>query len=381
MWKDRLERKIRIGDRLVGPGERIFLTGEIGPAHGGSMKKARELVRCAAEGGCDGADIFMADPHKFFYKTLDSGRLDPFKAWEDLYLTDEQWRELIDYGKSLGLIVYPTPLDPISVERCRKLKVEMVNINSDDVNNYLLLEQIASLGVPVTMHDIDQSLAEVEGAIQTLMENGCKDIIVLHSTMETDEGDFAYDTANLNVMNTYRQAFGDLGVLAGVVEHTTSDYLIYAVAAMQPALISKHIKYDDEVEADAGIAVKIDDLKLMNSRIRRIERALGNGHNQRVVDEDGTPRQRSRNKVLVANRDIKAGTIITRDDIIAKRPGDRNGLHPWFAKVLIGAKALHDIKEDTLIHMADFSDIQDPGYKFPEVNGYRLASGHKSMGA
>ena len=104
MWKDRLERKIRIGDRLVGPGERIFLTGEIGPAHGGSMKKARELVRCAAEGGCDGADIFMADPHKFFYKTLDSGRLDPFKAWEDLYLTDDQWRELIDYGKSLGEI-------------------------------------------------------------------------------------------------------------------------------------------------------------------------------------------------------------------------------------------------------------------------------------
>ena len=374
-----MNRVIKIGNRLVGDGQRIFLTGEIGVAHGGSMENAKILIKAAADAGCDGVDIFMTTVEEFYWRNP-KGTRDLFDEWHHQSFTLPQWRELIDYGKSMDLIVYPTPLDPLSVEWCRELKVEMLNINSDDHNNILLLEQIASLGVPVTMHDIDQNLSEAEGAVRTLLENGCKDIIILHSTMETDDADEeSYSMANLNMMKTYRQAFGSMGVLAGCVEHTTSDYLIYAVAALQPALISKHIKVDDTVVFDSTVAVKYDDLKTMVQRVRRVEKALGNGHNQRVVEEENGVQVRSRNKVLVAARDIPAGKVVEKADLIAKRPGDFGGLHPWMVRQLIGATAAHELPRNTLLHLRDFTEIPDPTYKFPELDGVVLEDPDKAV--
>ena len=372
-------KKIKVGNRVIGKGEPIFLTGEIGVAHGGNMEDAKLLIRNAAEAGCDGVDIFMTKVEEFYWCNP-PGHRDFFAEWHKQSFTFEEWKELIEYGKSMDLIVYPTPLDPASIKMCADLKVAMININSDDHNNVLLLEEAAKLGIPITMHNIDQSLSETEAAVRVMLDNGAKDIILLHSTMETDDSEFAYATANLNVMRTYEQAFGDLGVMAGCVEHTTSDYLIYAVAAMQPALISKHIKVDNKVKSDARIAVRSDELKEMIRRVRRIEKALGVGHNQRITELDGTPLKRSRNKVLVAARDIPAGKIITKEDIIPKRPGDFGGLHPHMAYQLIGAKAVRDLPYNTLLHMRDFTELPDPEYKFPDLDAFPVNDLKKVVG-
>ena len=376
--KSRINRRIKVGNRVIGIGEPIFLTAEIGPAHLGKVENAKLLIRSAAEAGFDGADIFMADPYDFNY--CNPPNRDSFGAWTRLRFTPEEWKSLFDYGDECGIIVYPTPLDENSIQLCGELGVKMININSDDLNNILLLEKAAKLGVPITMHDIDQTLAEVEGAVRTLIDNGAHDIIVLHSTLESGDSDFSYETANLNVIKTYDQAFGDLGVLAGCVEHTTSDYLIFAVAALQPALISKHVKIDDAVKHDdSRISIGIDYMKTMVKRVRMVEMALGNGQNQRLVHPDtpigrrpdGSAPRGDRNKVLVAARDIPAGKIVERDDLEAKRPGSYGGLHPWMSRLLIGARARVDIKGNTLLDLNQFEDFPQPMYKFPDTDDYR----------
>ena len=133
----------------------------------------------------------------------------------------------------------------------------MMNINSDDVPNPYLLEKIGLAGVPVTMHDINMTLGEVEAAVSILNDVGCHDIILLHSTLESGNQDLLYATSDLRVMDTYRSAFSVRGVLVGCVEHTSSDFLIYAVATREPVLISKHIilkhlegRPDNEISCD-----------------------------------------------------------------------------------------------------------------------------------
>ncbi|MDD5729104.1 MAG: N-acetylneuraminate synthase family protein [Victivallales bacterium] len=368
--KSRIDKKIHVADRTLGMGEPVFITAEIGAAHGGSIENAKILIRSAAEAGCDGADIFMADPEAFYY--TNPREADYIAAWKELEFSVAEWKELLRFGEENNIVVYPTPLDSVSIRRCAEIGVKMININSDDVNNIMLLEDAAELGVPISMHDIDQSLAEVEAAVKVLWNKGARDIIALHSTLETGDSEFGYETANLNVMKTYSQAFGDLGVLAGCVEHTTSDFLIFGVAALQPALISKHIKIDENVKADKKISVNIDDLKMMVKRVRFIEMALGNGQNQKLVKADGSAPQRFRNKVLVAAADIPVGKIIERKDIAAKRPGVFGGLHPWHSKTIIGARAKTAIKSNTLLNLNQFEEFPEPDYKFPEMHDYRV---------
>ena len=359
------DKIIQVQDRKIGRGQPIFLTAEIGLAHIGNFKYACEMIEAAAAAGCDGVDMFMGNSNGFYFAPFKPDK-DTRKVWDEQSFSDDQWRELLALGRKLDIVVYATPLDLVSLGRAAALKVPMININSDDANNLPFLIEAAKLGVPITMHDISISLAEIDCAVSTLLENGAKDIILLHSTRENGDPATLYSTANLRVMDTYKSAFGARGVLAGCVEHTTSDFLIYGVAARQPALISKHIQLANSGNThDASISVDTDSLSTMVKKVRYIEMALGSGSNQTVVDADGVSVDRTRSKVLVANRFIPAGTVIGHLDIVAKRPGRLGGLGPWYVNVLQGARAACDIPENTLVNLNMFKDFQEPPYKQP----------------
>jgi sialic acid synthase SpsE len=90
--------------------------------------------------------------------------------------------------------------------------------------------------------------------------------------------------------------------------------------------------------------------------------------------------KRSRNKVPVAAKDIAAGSVITRKDIVAKHPGDWGGLHPWMARQLIGAKAVRDLPRNTLILRKDFCDLPGSDYKFPDLDAAHVADLEKVVG-
>ena len=65
-----------------------------------------------------------------------------------------------------------------------------------------------------------------------------------------------------------------------------------------------------------------------------------------VLDCELTPRREER-RSLVLTRDMKAGEIIQKEDLMPKRPG--TGISPRFADVVIGRKVLTDLAEDTIL--------------------------------
>ena len=375
----RTQQRIRVRDRVIGPGEKIFLTAEIGSAHMGSVEHAKTMIRGAAEAGCDGCDIFNYSSGEIFYFNHIRAGEDTYpgeftlakmcREIDELNFTYRQWEELFRYAEQCGIILYLTPLDPVAMKMTGDLGSPMININSDDINNILLLEEAAKLKVPVTFHNINATFAEVEACIRTLKDNGVEDIIALHSTQESGSPEYLYSSANLEVINTYRQAFGDMGVMAGCVEHTTSDFLIYAVAALRPVLISKHIYLPDKSIHDVPISVDCAHYAEMVKRVRYVEMALGNGHSQRLYTRGKDPARagRNRSKVLVAARDIPAGKVIDRGDLIAKRPGHLGGLNPWMARQLLGATAREAIKMNTILQLDHFEKFPPVDYKFPEL--------------
>lgn len=376
-------KSIKVKNRLIGPGQPIFLTAEIGLSHMGCFDDAKSMIKAAARSGCDGVDMFMASSRDFYFAPFTEDN-DTRKVWDEQSFTEEQWRELFTLANELDIVLYITPLDIVSMKRAFALGTPMINLNSDDINNLPMLEEAAKQGIPVTFHDINASLAEVETAVATLVDNGCKDIIILHSTQESGEEASLYASANLNVINTYRTAFSGRGALAGCVEHTTSDFLIYAVAAMGPVLISKHIQISKEKNIhDANISVDADALSTMIKKVRYVEMAVGKGNNQKVVNKQGELSfgAIARRKVLVAAADIPAGKIIDKNDLTAKRPGRLGGLHPRNAYLLIGAKARHDISEDTLLNMNMFENYQELPYKYPDIESVYVESTDKIQGA
>lgn len=51
-----------LGDRPVGPGHPVYVTGEIGINHNGDLDKALALVDAAADAGCDAVKFQKRTP-------------------------------------------------------------------------------------------------------------------------------------------------------------------------------------------------------------------------------------------------------------------------------------------------------------------------------
>ena len=376
-------KTIKVKNKLIGTGQRIFMTAEIGSAHMGSVEYAKTMIRAAAEADCDGCEIFnYSSGENFYFAHFNANEDTPdspasgntlakmCKIIDELNFSYKEWEELFRYAEQCGIILYLTPLDPLAMRMAGDLGCPMININSDDINNIPLLEEAAKLNIPVTFHDINATFAEVEACIMTLKENGVNDIIALHSTQESGDERTLFGSANLEVINTYKQAFGGLGVLSGCVEHTTSDFLIYAVTALRPALISKHIYLPDISIHDVPCSVNTEHYGEMVRKMRWTDMALGQGNNQLLVSNYNgkvTTSRYNRRKVLVAARAISAGKLIDKDDLIAKRPGHLGGMSPWNARIIVGATARHDIAPDTIISLNHFEQFPAADYKFPEL--------------
>jgi N,N'-diacetyllegionaminate synthase len=117
---------------------------------------------------------------------------------------------------------------------------------------------------------------------------------------------------------------------------------------MGACIIEKHFTLDKTMPGpDHRASLEPQELKAMVDAIRNIEQALGDGH--KVVADTERPNIVVARKSIVAARDIKAGEILTEENITVKRPG--NGISPMLWDSVIGTAAIHDFKRDHLIEI------------------------------
>ena len=150
---------------------------------------------------------------------------------------------------------------------------------------------------------------------------------------------------NLNAMKTMRDAFN---LEVGYSDHTKGIEVPIAAVALGATIIEKHFTLDRSMEGpDHKASLEPGELAEMVNNIRHIEKALGTGEKTPSLSEKkNIPVAR---KSIVAKTDIKAGDVLTEDNITVKRPG--TGISPMRWYDVIGEKAKRDFREDELIEL------------------------------
>ena len=215
-------------------------------------------------------------------------------------------------------------------------------IPSGEVTNYPYLVALAKTGKPVVMSTGMCEMWEIGDAIAVLRENGTSDIKLLHCNTEYPT---PYEDVNLRAMKTLGDAFG---VEIGYSDHTKGIEVPIAAVAMGASVIEKHFTLDRNMEGpDHKASLEPQELRQMVDSIRHIEAALGSG------DKKPSPSEKKNmavaRKSIVAAARIKAGDILTEENITVKRPG--NGICPMRWKEVLGTRAVRDFEEDELIEI------------------------------
>lgn len=315
------------------------------------MEAAKRYVDGVAEAGCDCAKFQSYKANTIVSKNSPAywdTTKEPTKTQYELFqkhdsFGEAEFAELCEYTHSKGLDFASTPFDYASADYLAKY-VDFYKISSSDASNLPFIEHIGAKGKPVVISVGASYLSETDEAIRALKRSGCTDITVLHCVLSypTDPSD-----ANLRVIETLARTFPDVKV--GYSDHVAPDPSMQTLSTaylLGAQVIEKHFTLDKTLPGnDHYHSGDVADFKRAVDNFRFIDRVLGNAE-KTVLDCELTPRREAR-RSLVLTRDMKAGEVIAKEDLMPKRPG--TGISPVYGDVVIGRAVKADLPEDTIL--------------------------------
>ena len=273
---------------------------------------------------------------------------EPTKTQYELFLKhdsfgEDDYRELCEYTHAKGMDFTSTPFDYASADYLEDM-VDFYKISSSDLSNLPFIKHIGGKGKPVILSVGAAFLSEVDEGVRALKESGCRDITILHCVLSYPTRP---ENANLRVIETLKTVFPDVKV--GFSDHVAPDETMMTLATaylLGAEVIEKHFTLDKTLPGnDHYHAGDPSDFKKAIANFRWIDSVLGKKE-KTVLDCEIIPRREAR-RSLVLTRDMHAGEVIAKEDLMPKRPG--TGISPVYTDIVIGRKVTKDLKEDTIL--------------------------------
>lgn len=336
--------EIKIANSIISHNSPQFIISEIGGMYE-DINGMKNLIKASAEAGVDAVKIQTYQAEKLalpgaIFQFEDGSTMDQLDFFKQYEISQDDHQILVNYARELGIPFFSTPSHYDDVDFLNSLDVPAFKTGSDDLTNYPFLEYIADKGKPMIVSTGMATLAEVELAVNTILKTGNDQLILLHSTISyPPEPQFA----NLNIMNTLRQAFN---LPVGYSDHVFGVFSSVLAASMGACVIEKHVTLDRKLKrADYQVSLEPEELKDMVTQIRLIEILQGSSI-KKVYPPEEKWRKNAR-KSIVASRDLKSGEIIGEEDVKIMRPG--TGIHPQYLNYVVGKIIKKKIKRNEII--------------------------------
>lgn len=334
---------LKIGNIVVGEGCEPLVIPEIGINHNGDLTVAKEMVLAAYRAGAKlikHQTHIVEDEMSHLAKKVIPGNADIsiYDIMKKAALSEEEEYELMKYTESLGMEFISTPFSRAAADRLHKFGVKAYKIGSGEMNNYPLLEHIASFGKPMIVSTGMNSIESIKKAVAILEKHNIQ-YALLHTTN-------LYPTkpeqVRLGAMQEMMREFPN--AIIGLSDHTLNNNSCIAAVALGAKILERHFT-DRMSRIGPDIVCSMDEehLRELIKASREVNLMLG-GEKKALQAEQVTIDFAF--STLVTIRPIKKGEVFTRDNLWAKRPGTGEIMAEEYDSVL-GKKAACDIDNDT----------------------------------
>lgn len=347
MWlkNEGISVKITISDRNIGLGYPPFIIAEMSGNHNQSFDRAMAIVEAASKAKAHAiklqtytADTMTLDIVQNEFSINDPGSLWHGKSLYEIYqkaYTPWDWhKKIFDRCHELGLICFSTPFDFTAVDFLEEINVPAYKIASSEIVDIPLIRKIASTGKPMIISTGMANIAEIDEAIRTAREAGCDNIIMLKCTSVYPANP---EDTNLLSIPHMRELFG---VQVGISDHTMGLGVSVASVALGATVIEKHFTLNRlEFGVDNPFSIEPAEMTQLVAETKRAWEALGRV-NYGPTEAEKKSLQFRRSLYIV--KDVKAGEVLTNDNVKAIRPG--LGLQPKYLEKVLGKPVNQDVK-------------------------------------
>lgn len=337
-----------IGSHMIGPDHRPFIIAEMSGNHNQSLDRALSIVDAAAKAGAHAvklqtytADTITLDVRGGEFEIDDPNSLWAGKNLHELYkqaYTPWEWHApILERAKALGMACFSSPFDETAVDFLAELDVPAYKIASFENNHLPLIRKVAATGKPIVISTGMATIAELDEAVRTAREAGCRDIVLLKCTST-----YPSTPENTNVLTIphMRDLFG---CEVGLSDHTMGVGVATAAVAHGATVIEKHFTL---ARADGGVdsAFSLEPAE-MESLVVETERAWQSLGGIRYGPTEAEMKSLVFRRSVYVAEDIKAGDVFDERNLRVVRPG--KGLAPRFYDQLLGKKAARDARKGT----------------------------------
>lgn len=312
---------------------------EAGSNHDGSVARALQLIDIGRTAGASSVKFQFIYPDELYLPYFREGdQLHPNPAYAQRkteQLTTQQWEEVWRHGQRAGIGLSASVFCERGLNLLARLGSEYVKIASTDLTNLDLIDLAASRFDRVLVSTGMATLAEVSQTVAMVQERHPRvRLELLHCVSSYP---CPVEDANPARVGLLRDAFG---VRVGYSDHTEGNLSAILALCQGADLFEKHFTDDRRRPGfDHANAMEPDQLRSYIDDLRRATASLTLKANRSAPQEVETS-IRARRGVYAA-RDMPAGHVLTRDDLLHVRPSTAQ---PTLPSQLIGRPLTSDVR-------------------------------------
>ncbi len=349
-----MPRKLIIDNFEISDSSDCYVIAEIGHNHQGSLEKAKQLFKAAAECGVNAVKLQKRDNKTLFtkaayykpYENENSFGLTYGEHREALEFGRDEYVELQKYARELGVTMFATAFDIPSADFLAELDMPVYKIASGDLKNTPLLKHVAKFGRPMIISTGGANMEDVQRAYDVISPiNSQLAILQCTSSYPAEHHDL-----NLRVIETFRRQFPE--TVIGLSDHENGIAMATAAYILGMRIVEQHFTINHTWKGtDQVFSLEPIGMKKLVRDLRRVREALGDGIKRVLPNEVGPISKMS--KKLVAKQNLPTGQVLTEADIAVKSPGD--GLPPYELHNILGKTLKRPLAEDEDIMFEDLA--------------------------
>lgn len=267
----------RIGDRLVGPDQPVYVIGEIGINHNGDLGTAIELVDQAKAAGMDAVKFQKRTPKVCtppdqwdIERDTPWGRMTYLEYRHRVEFGLDEYRRIDEHCHEVGIDWFASPWDVASVEFLAQFAPPVYKVASACLTDDVLLRALRASGTTVILSTGMSTSEQIRHAVETL---GSRNTVLCHANSTYPA---PADQLNLRVINTLQAEYPNVPV--GYSGHEVGLQTTLCAVALGACVVERHITLDRAMwGSDQAASVEPEGMRRLVRDIRVLEASLGDG--------------------------------------------------------------------------------------------------------
>ncbi len=267
---------VKIGKKKVGDKHPVYIIGEIGLNHNGSLEIAKKLIDLAALAGCDAVkfqkrtpELCVPDEYKNVMRETPWGTMTYLEYRKRVEFGEKEYGEIDRYCKKKKVAWFASCWDAPSVDFIEKFSPIAYKVASASITDTSLIEHTAATGRPILMSSGMSTMEEIRHCASLIpLEN----LLVMHATSTYP---CIPKEINLKMIPVLKKEFK---CPIGYSGHEIGLQISLAAVVMGACMIERHITLDRAMwGSDHAASLEPNGLMKLVRDIRIIEEAMGDG--------------------------------------------------------------------------------------------------------